>query len=165
MIEDIQIDEEQPDVTDIMLQIRAYIVERKLADSTSTRPLESRINRFSTSVSDHLLQALDASSQAHVQIDARPVRIPIIGALLSRSRELVHRLVIYYLDQLSARQIRFNVHSSKALYLLAHELDSEPDPTTLAPQIAELSKRVANLEALLAQLQEISPDTSPEQGS
>ena len=85
--------------------------------------------------------------------------------MLSRSRELFHRLIVYYLDQLAARQIRFNVHSAEALYLLAHELDSDPDPVALERQIAELVKKVATLEARLARLEGISPDTNLERGS
>lgn len=155
MAENIRNDEAPSDTQDILRQIQAYIIERReTADDSAKRP-ELTEGRF-RQVYDHLFQAIESSDKARVQVHARSVQMPVIGTWLTRAREAFHRLTVYYLDQLSSRQIRFNVQIAEALSALVHELDAGQQLTASEARILELEERLADLEARLAQFQRLS---------
>jgi hypothetical protein len=151
MMENILNDESLSDAKDIMRQIQAYVIEHREERNESFHQADRPNGRFGQ-VYHHLFQAVEASDKIDVQIHARPVRIPIIGRWLTYARETYHRLVVYYLNRLSSRQIRFNVHTAKALTALVHELDTGRHLTASEAHIARLEKRVTELEGRLAKL-------------
>lgn len=150
MIEQLQIDEENPDVQEIMLQIRRVIAQQKLG-LESVREESQRPGRLSQPVYDHLFQALGAYDQTRVEAYLSPSTVPLIGPLWQRLRRLAHNLVLFYLDRLSDRQIHFNEQLIRALEGLVHDLETEPSPAALQEQITVLREQLAELQTRMAQ--------------
>jgi hypothetical protein len=65
-------------------------------------------------------------------------RLPLVGGVAQRLRAALHELVLFYVNRLAARQIRFNEHTARALVVLVRDLEAE---------VRELSARIAELEA------------------
>jgi hypothetical protein len=148
MADNIQSSKDQPHSKKTMREIQAYIAGQKLKERSGAPHPAPPVGRFSPPLYAHLLEATSAHDQVGVEANPRPIRAPIIGPLLTRARELFHNLVIYYLDQFSARQIRFNAHMVGAMETLIHDLDVGSDRAPEA-QVANLEARVASLEARL----------------
>lgn len=151
LIEDLQIDEENPDVQEIMLQIRGVIARNKLGPNRTARK-HQRYTRLGQPVYDHLFQALGAYDQPRVKAFVSPTSVPLIGPLLQRLRQSAHNLVIFYLDRLSDKQIHFNEQLVRTVDRIVQDLEAEPDPAGVQEQLATLQERVASLEAQLARL-------------
>jgi hypothetical protein len=151
LIEDLQIDEENPDVQEIMLQIRGVIARNKLGPNRTARK-HQRYTRLGQPVYDHLFQALGAYDQPRVKAFVSPTSVPLIGPLLQRLRQSAHNLVIFYLDRLSDKQIHFNEQLVRTVNRMVQDLEEEPDPAGVQAQLATLQERVASLEAQLARL-------------
>ena len=64
-------------------------------------------------------------------------RLPLVGGLVQRLRTALHELVLFYVNRLAARQIRFNEQTARALTILVRDLEAE---------IADLRARVTALE-------------------
>ena len=122
MPDHVQADKGSLDPDEIMRRIDAYLTERReAADDTPRQP--RTVKGHSGQVHVHLHRALDSADKVRVQVQARPVQLPLVGPWLSRARKALHELTIFYLDQLSSRQIRFNMHISNALAALVDQLD------------------------------------------
>jgi hypothetical protein len=147
MIEELQIDEENPNVQEIMLEIRRTIAHRKSGGWEA-----QRFGRFDHSVYDHLFQALGTYDQTHVEAFVSPTSIPIIGSLWQRVRQLAHNLVLFYLDRLSEKQIQYNEQLIKTVESVVRSLEAEPQPAAMQTHLAALQEQVTKLEARLAQL-------------
>jgi FkbM family methyltransferase len=65
-------------------------------------------------------------------------RLPLVGGLVQRLRVALHELVLFYVNRLAARQIRFNEQTARALAALVRDLEAE---------VRELGARIAELEA------------------
>ncbi|MBN1135179.1 MAG: hypothetical protein JXM73_01245 [Anaerolineae bacterium] len=63
-------------------------------------------------------------------------RLPLIGGLVQRLRAALHELVLFYVNRLAARQVRFNEQTARALAALVGDLEAE---------IVELRARLAAL--------------------
>ena len=149
MFEDLSVDEDNPDVQEIMLEIRRAIAHRK-SGGWEERPF----GRFDHSVYDHLFQALSAFDQSRVDPSLSPTFIPVIGPLWHGIRRQAHKLVLYYLDQLSRKQIYFNRQITKTAEGIVQSLEAEPRPADLQAEIATLQQQVMELKAQLAGLVE-----------
>lgn len=145
MIDMLQIDEDNPNVQEIMLEIRRTIAHKKSGGWE-----ERRFGRFGHSVYDHLFQALNAYDQAHVEAFLSPTSIPIIGPLWQRSRQMAHNLVLFYLDRLSEKQIHYNEQTIRAVEGIVRSMEAEPSPLALQAEIAALREQIAELKAQLA---------------
>ena len=64
-------------------------------------------------------------------------RLPVIGGLIQRLRAALHELVLFYVNQLAARQVRVNEQTARALTTLVRDLEAE---------IADLRVRLATME-------------------
>jgi hypothetical protein len=63
-------------------------------------------------------------------------RLPLVGGLVRRVRMALHELVLFYVNRMAARQIRFNEQTARALVALVHDLEAEV--RTLRTRLAEL---------------------------
>ena len=65
-------------------------------------------------------------------------RLPLVGRLAQMVRSALHDLVLFYVNRLAARQVRFNEQTARALALLVHDLEAE---------VRDLRARLAAVEA------------------
>jgi hypothetical protein len=65
-------------------------------------------------------------------------RLPLVGRVVQRVRAALHELVLFYVNRMAARQIRFNEQTARALALLVRDLEAE---------VRDLGSRLAELEA------------------
>ncbi len=65
-------------------------------------------------------------------------RWPLVGRLVQRLRAALHGLVLFYVNRLAARQVRFNEQTARALTLLVRDLEA---------QVRDLRARLEALEA------------------
>jgi hypothetical protein len=113
---------EQPvDVEQIMQEIRAEILAQRGLDAA----VPTGGKRLPPEFYEHLYQAALGHDQILVKSNAAPVKVPLIGALLSQLRQAAHQLVLYYVNQMAAEQTRVNHHLLQALTILSQELEKE----------------------------------------
>ncbi len=144
MTENLHIDEDNPNVQEIMLEIRRTIAHKKSGGWE-----ERRLRRLDHSVYDHLFQAVNAYDQARVEAYLSPTSIPIIGPLWQRLRQMAHNLVLFYLDRLSEKQIHYNEQVIRTLESMVQSLEAEPSSLDLQAEIATLREQVAELKTQL----------------
>lgn len=112
-------------IEEIMQQIRSQILARKTAVSGQDTPIVNiEGKRFLPEFYEHLYQAGLTYDQVGVQMNLTPIDVPIIGSLLQKVRYKIHELVIFYVNQAAANQIRVNTHFLRALSLLSEELEN-----------------------------------------
>ena len=151
MLENLHIDEDNPNVQEIMLQIRGIIIEQKLGREGMA---SQQFDRFSGTVYDQLFQAMVSYDQASVEAFVSSTSIPLLGPLVQRFRRLAHNLVLFYLARLSEKQILFNEQLVRTVDGMLQDLEAEPKPAAMQAQIAALQEQVTKLEAQLAHLGE-----------
>ena len=72
-----------------------------------------------------------------VEMALTELRLPLIGGLAQRLRAALHELVLFYVNRLAARQIRFNEQTARTMTVLVRDLEAE---------IADLRARLATME-------------------
>jgi hypothetical protein len=82
----------------------------------------------------HLSLAYD---KVNVEMMLTETQMPLIGRLIQRVRSALHELVLFYVNQLAARQARVNYQASRAMALLVRDLEAE---------VHELRSRLETLE-------------------
>ena len=117
---------EEINIEEIMQDIRQQILAKK----DLARPERGLIvtlsgKRLSSEFYEHLYQASLVYDQTDVKLYLTPMNVPIIGGLLQRIRQMLHELVVYYVNKQAAEQIQFNAHILHAVSLLAQELERE----------------------------------------
>jgi hypothetical protein len=60
-----------------------------------------------------------------VEMALTETRLPVAGGLVQRLRASLHELVLFYVNRLAARQVRFNEQTARALVTLVHDLEAE----------------------------------------
>lgn len=112
-------------VEEIMQDIRQQILAKKDLVHQSNRPvIVLSGKRLSPEFYEQLYQANLIYDQS-VKLQVTPVNVPLIGGLLQRVRQMLHELVIFYVNKQAAEQIQFNTHLLRAVSLLAQELEKE----------------------------------------
>jgi len=115
-------------IEEIMQDIRQQILAKKdllRQDNKSALVLSGK--RLSPEFYEQLYQANLVYDQTDVKLQVTPVNVPIIGSLLQRVRQMLHELVIFYVNKQAAAQIQFNAHVLQAMNLLAQELEKEAE--------------------------------------
>ncbi len=120
------------DVETIMEEIRAQILARKGIRPERAAARTGPRRRFSPDLYEHLYRAEMLHDQLDLRLQVTPTRLPLIGPLVQWARGQIHALVIFYVNQLAARQMEVNTHLLQAIDLLASELESLPPAETLA---------------------------------
>jgi len=72
-----------------------------------------------------------------VEMMLTETRLPVVGRLAQRVRAALHELVLFYVNRLAARQVRYNEQTARALAVLVRDLEVE---------VADLRSRLAVLE-------------------
>ena len=70
---------------------------------------------------------------------------PLVGGLVQRLRSALHELVLFYVNRLAARQVRFNEQAARALAYLVRDLESEI--RDLRDRLAEVERQGTNPDA------------------
>ena len=73
-----------------------------------------------------------------VEMALTETRLPLIGKLAHRLRMALHELMLFYVNRLAVRQVRFNEQTARALTTLVRDLEA---------QVRDLGARIADLEA------------------
>ena len=121
--------EQQIDVEQIMQEIRAEILaQRGLGEIVPTGG-----KRLPPEFYEHLYQAAMGHDQLLIKMNVTPVKIPIIGPLVARLRQMAHRLVLFYVNQLAAEQTHVNHHLLQAISVLSQELEKQSSPEVAPP--------------------------------
>ena len=109
-------------IEEIMQTIRKQILAKKGA--TGQQPLiQIEGKHLPPDFYEHLYQAGLAYDQLQVPLNVSQRTIPIIGPILQAIRGKIHELVLFYVNQLAANQIRVNTHLLQALSILSQELE------------------------------------------
>jgi hypothetical protein len=64
-------------------------------------------------------------------------RLPLLGGFLQRVRAALHELVLFYVNRMAARQVRFNEQAARALVTVVRDLENE---------VRDLRARIGELE-------------------
>lgn len=115
-------DSEEIDIETIMQEIRAEILTQKGAAATAS----GGKRQLSPELYEHLYQARLTHDQLLVKLLVTPVKVPLIGRLLERARQTFHELVLFYVNQAAAKQMRVNHHLLQAVNLLSQEIEKLP---------------------------------------
>lgn len=121
------------DVEAIMREIRAEILAQKQAQ-TAGEQLTVRLHgrRFPPEFYDYLYQANMSYDQIQVPLQIQKSTVPVVGPLLDKFKLALHQLVLFYVQQLAAKQTEVNKQLLGALNSLSQELDEELEDTTAA---------------------------------
>jgi len=117
---------EEVNIEEIMQQIRKQILARKTAVSGNSTPvINIEGKHLPPEFYEHLYQAGLTYDQVNVQMNLTPITTPIIGSFLQKLRQKLHELVLFYVNQVAANQIRVNTHQLRALSILGEYLENE----------------------------------------
>lgn len=113
-------------IEEIMQQIRSQILAQKTAVSAADSPIVTIDGkRLSPEFYEHLYQAALIHDQIDVRMQVSEINVPVVGAILTNIRGKFHELVLFYVNKMAAKQMRFNIHILQALNLMAKELENE----------------------------------------
>jgi hypothetical protein len=135
------------DVEGIMQEIRARIRARRAEAKAKGLDYEAYADGLyplppNTILSRELYEAVRYAGLSHDKVNVEMAlttnRIPVLGDLVQRIRAALHELVLFYVNQLAARQSRFNEQTARALVTLVRDLEAE---------IRDLRARIDALEA------------------
>jgi hypothetical protein len=118
-------DEPTVDVEAIMQEIRAEILAQRAGGAGAEPIVAVSGERFSPAFYEHMYQAGLVYDQIKPNLFVSRSRIPLVGPLLERVRQKIHELVLFYVNQMAADQIRMNTQLLRALSVLAEDLERE----------------------------------------
>lgn len=117
--------EEAVDIEKIMRQIREQILSNKSSLQRDGKPIvPAGGERFPPEFYEQLYYAGLAYDQVGVKMHVTKLPIPVVGSLLAWLRGKVHQLVLYYVNQVAAQQIKVNTHLLQAVSILSKELET-----------------------------------------
>ncbi|MDA8217161.1 MAG: hypothetical protein M0Z94_06025 [Dehalococcoidales bacterium] len=153
----IEIKDPEVDVAAIMQQIRQGLAARqdmyeadvffpsfKGGDSPTATG-----EQLGTEFSYELEEALRSHDRAWVSLQVAPTRIPLIGGPLSHLKYMLHNLIVFYVNQLAAKQVSFNAHSVNAVRALSQMVGARAS----AAEVEELRREVRELREAVVRLQ------------
>ncbi len=149
----IEIRDPEIDVEDIVPQVRARLraqhrrargigldceaLARGQVPSDRASPLDDDLE-------DNLERMRASYNRVVVDLSLTKSRVPIVGPLVQRIREPLHRLAMYYVNRSAGRQSRFNAYVVGAMANLIRSLGEENE--RLRQEISRLDARLTNLE-------------------
>ena len=115
---------EEINIETLMSQIREQIARKSTTVAKSDQEQQSLSGtRFPPDFYEHLRQAQLAHNQIQVPAFLSENNTPIIGGILQSIRLKIHELVLFYVNQVAANQVRVNAHLLQALIILSQELE------------------------------------------
>lgn len=139
MAEEKETQVDEVNIEEIMQQIREQILARKEATAPgSAMPLKISGKRFPPEFYEHLYQAGLAYDQLQLDVYVSKSSVPVLGPAVEWLRGKLHELVLYYVNQLAAKQIAYNTHLLRAVSILAEELETLPagDDSSTTAEVA-----------------------------
>lgn len=149
------------DVASVMREVRARIRARRSEAEAQALDYDA----FAEGRSPHASTiGLDAETQdalrnvtlgydkIQVELSLTASRVPVVGSLMQRIRHALHSVILYYLNQLAAKQIRFNeavARSLRGIVRAAAADQKQEEDDALRDEITRLRKRVEALEVRL----------------
>jgi hypothetical protein len=115
--------EEVVNIEAIMQSIRQHVLAKESAVPAASPLAHQPGKAMSSEFYKHLQQARIGHDQIHVQLDIGTANMPVIGGLLQSVRRKVHELVLFYVNQMAAKQINVNHHLFCAINILAEEIE------------------------------------------
>ena len=160
LIEAVGYDSGPVDIEVVMGQIRDYLAKKQGgARARSPGPVpSSRI--LAQETYDELYQANQTFDKLHVAPYLTPVNIPLLGVLWQKLRGGLHNIAIFYVNRLAEAQIRFNGHAVRVLDEIVSGIDANATPD----RVEQLERKVRELEARLAALDQRSAGPERTQG-
>lgn len=142
LTEIIQIADPEIDATSLTARIEANLLEHDLTGPENFPAFEIALPETETrTVLDFdLRQAREAYAQTWVSVDAPESGLPLLGRL----KRALHELVVYYVNQLAERQMRFNAAILRIVN--GRRSDCHSDQAALRREIAQLRARIERLE-------------------
>lgn len=121
-------EEPQVKIEEIMKEIRAQIVAKNDAQTAGQGGAGVAVNltgkRLPADFYEHLYLARLSYNQLNIKRHVTRSTVPLIGPLLDKLRGALHELVLFYVNQLAAKQIAMNTHLLQALSLLSEEIEA-----------------------------------------
>lgn len=115
---------DEVNIEEIMQKIRAQILAKKAKTAGNDMPIvQVQGRRLPAEFYEHLYEAGLTYDQTQTQVYLSHSRVPIVGPLLQWVRRKVHELVVFYVNQVAANQIRVNTHLLQAISILSEELE------------------------------------------
>jgi hypothetical protein len=113
--------EETLNVEDIMEAIRLNIAAGEGKVDESRR--QSASGHLPAELYEHLEEARLSYDKIQPMILVIPHSAPVIGRFLASIQQKLHELVLYYVNQLAANQIRVNAHLLRSVEILVEETE------------------------------------------
>ncbi len=116
---------EDLDVEEIMRRIRAYITARGgVVAPVEVTGSPNPGGPLARSLAAGLAEASRAAGNVAVTMNVTRTPVPVIGPIVDGVRARFHQLVIFYVNQMAARQMAFNAQVMRTLRDLVEELDA-----------------------------------------
>ncbi|MCB0008135.1 MAG: hypothetical protein KDE04_16840 [Anaerolineales bacterium] len=120
---------DQLNVEQIMQDIRAQILAQKAAEGSETAGrIRLSGRRLPADFFEQLYQLEMSHDQLRVRAHVQPSTLPLVGPLITRFKQELHRLVIYYINQLAEQQQQVNQQTLRALTLMAELIEANGEP-------------------------------------
>ncbi|MBI5305253.1 MAG: hypothetical protein HY868_24190 [Chloroflexi bacterium] len=152
----IEIRDAEINVEEIMQRVRARIRERRAQANAQGLEydalVDARAPRVATDQSDadlsYDLRQLQTSADAIlVSLAMRDRQIPFFNFVFYRLENLLHRLVVKYVNQMAGRQVVYNTAAANVISVLVQRLElAHTRAQKLENEVSALRERVAELE-------------------
>lgn len=148
------------DVAAVMREIRARIAGRRADAERRHLDFEALVEGRTASGNSHLpAEAREAYQfmrlgydKITVDLSLTDLRMPLIGPLVQRVRRGLHTLVLYYVNMMASKQMRFNDAVTRALggvMGMSESADRSDAIEALQAEVSDLRRRVTVLESRL----------------
>jgi hypothetical protein len=117
---------DQLNVEQIMQEIRTQILAQKAAEGSETAGrIRLSGRRLPADFFEQLYQLEMSHDQLRVRAHVQPSTLPLVSPLITRFKQELHRLVIYYINQLAEQQQQVNQQTLRALTLMAELIEAD----------------------------------------
>lgn len=125
-----------------------HVMEADAISATAgVEPLEQQTDALYDSPSSAELARAIRDEDMVIKLDVRPVKAPIVGALLKRIRIGLHSVALYYVQQLAKKQLAINrVHGEWTLDLIRLSQRQQTEIEALQLALASIRSRLKELE-------------------
>ena len=107
----------------IMQSIRGHVLAKESAFSAGDPGTKLPGKVLPSEFYEHLHQASRTYDQIYTQLDLGPANVPVLGGIFQTVRRKLHELVLFYVNQMAAKQINVNRHLLRAVNILAEEIE------------------------------------------
>lgn len=152
----VEIHDSEINVEEIMERVRARIRERRAQASAQGLEydalVDARTPRVATDQSDtdlsyDLRQLQTGADAILVSLAMHDRQLPLFNSIFYRLENLLHRLVVKYVNQTAGRQVVYNTAAANVITVLVQRLEqTHTCAQKLENEVSALRERVAELE-------------------